>query len=189
MRTKTINQALRECLRSESFFLWIWMAALTEYFGRLRIVKLASEGVRFQRWRIRLRYLGPQSKVYRNVVIHAPAAVHVGSNVSVAEFVHIWGGGGVQIGDHTMIASHVVITSQSHGTNIERRRDAIDAPVNIGNSVWIGAGAIVLPGVEIGDGAVVAAGALVNRDVPPFTIVAGIPAKKLGKVKTYVDPH
>ena len=56
----------------------------------------------------------------------------------------------------------------------------IRKPIKIGDYVWIGAGATVLQGVEVGDGAVVAAGAVVVDDVPPFTIVGGVPAKKIG---------
>lgn len=54
-----------------------------------------------------------------------------------------------------------------------------NSPVHLGNDVWIGHGVTVLPGVSVGDGAVVGAGAVVSRDVPPFTIVAGVPAKKI----------
>lgn len=56
------------------------------------------------------------------------------------------------------------------------------APIHIGRNVWIGANAVVLPGVSIGDGAVVAAGAVVTKDVPPCTIVGGVPAKKLKEI-------
>jgi maltose O-acetyltransferase len=185
---KIINQLVRERLRSESMFLWKIFASIAELWSELRIIKLASNGIRFQRWRMRLGHIGAQTKIYPNVVIHRPEAVHIGFNVSVAEFVHIWGGGGVRIGDSTMIASHVIITSQSHATDLRHRRDAVNAPVTIGNSVWIGAGSIILPGVNVGDGAVIAAGALINHDVAPFAIVAGVPAKQLGKVMDDVSP-
>jgi acetyltransferase-like isoleucine patch superfamily enzyme len=53
----------------------------------------------------------------------------------------------------------------------------MNAPVSIGNDVWIGANVCILPGVNIGDGAIIAAGAIVNRDVPPYSIVGGVPAR------------
>lgn len=56
-------------------------------------------------------------------------------------------------------------------------------PISIGNDVWIGAHAVVLAGVTIGQGAVIAAGAVVNRDVEPYTIVGGVPARHLGERK------
>ena len=58
-----------------------------------------------------------------------------------------------------------------------RRGDLEPAPIRVGNDVWIGANATVLPGVTVGDGAVIAAGAVVTRDVPPMTVVGGVPAK------------
>ncbi|WP_298885726.1 acyltransferase [uncultured Bradyrhizobium sp.] len=98
------------------------------------------------------------------------------------EFVHIWGGGGVEIGTDTLIAAHVVITSVTHDVNglSENRlyRDTIiRQPVLIGSNVWVGSNAVILPGVTIGDGSVIAAGAVVTRDVAPRTLVAGVPAR------------
>ena len=63
------------------------------------------------------------------------------------------------------------------------RGDLIPAPIRIGNDVWIGANATVLPGVTIGDGAVVAAGAVVTRDVEPLTVVGGVPARPLKRIE------
>ena len=62
-----------------------------------------------------------------------------------------------------------------------RNFSEVHKPIKVGNHVWIGAGAIVLQGVEVGDGAVLAAGAVVVDDVPPYTIVGGVPAKKIGE--------
>jgi acetyltransferase-like isoleucine patch superfamily enzyme len=59
------------------------------------------------------------------------------------------------------------------------------APVDIGDDVWIGRGALVLPGVTIGDGAVVAAGAVVTKDVPAGSVVAGVPAKVVGRADSW----
>ena len=67
--------------------------------------------------------------------------------------------------------------------HLDRRRpDGTARPVDIGEDTWLGAGVIVLGGVTIGDGAIVAAGAVVNKDVPPFTIVGGVPAKFIRKL-------
>lgn len=129
-------------------------------------------------WRGRLRSLGPGSSVRSHVIIRHPESVDIGCNVSLNEFVHIWGGGGVSIGDDTLIATQVVITSQTHDTAAPMFRDSlVQLPVVIGSNVWIGSGAVVLPGLCIGDGSVVAAGAVVTTDVPPNAIVAGVPAR------------
>jgi acetyltransferase-like isoleucine patch superfamily enzyme len=116
------------------------------------------------------------------VTIYAPELLDIGDQVDIGEFTHIRANGGIQIGSRVLIASHVVITSRTHPVTLPRYGVTDDAPVIIGDDVWIGAGAIVLPGVTIGDGAVVAAGAVVTRSVEPRAIVAGVPARTIGHV-------
>ena len=88
------------------------------------------------------------------------------------------GGGGVEIGDNVIIASHSVITSQTHDRNSKLyRKENIMKPVKIGDNVWIGAGAIILPGVSIGNSSIVGAGSVVTKDVLSNTVVMGIPAR------------
>lgn len=131
-------------------------------------------------WQARLGAFGDGSHIYPHVVVHAPGKVRIGRRVNIAEFVHIWGGGGVEIGDDVIIASHTVITSQTHDPAAKVFRDShVMAPVRIGANCWIGAGAIVMPGVTIGPGSIVGAQAVVTRDVAPGSIVAGVPAKAL----------
>jgi acetyltransferase-like isoleucine patch superfamily enzyme len=88
----------------------------------------------------------------------------------------------VSVGDHTVIAPGCFITDHNHGIDAGRRVDqqpCIAKPVTIGRDVWLGAKVIVLAGVKIGDGAVVAANAVVTQNVPPLAVVAGTPAKLL----------
>ena len=137
----------------------------------VRIVRQAS-------WKAKLAELGNDTVIYRMVVIHAAKKVSIGSRCAIAEFVHIWGGGGIIIGDDVIIASHAVITSQSHDKNATcYRESSFRSKVVIGNNVWIGAGAIILPGVALGSGSIIGAGAVVTRDVQAGTIVAGVPAR------------
>lgn len=84
----------------------------------------------------------------------------------------------VRIGDDVFIAPNVGLHTSGHPLDAERRNKGLEyaLPITIGNSVWIGAGAQVLPGVTIGDGSVIAAGAIVTRDVPAGVVVAGQPA-------------
>ncbi|PKN88625.1 MAG: acyltransferase [Chloroflexi bacterium HGW-Chloroflexi-8] len=135
-------------------------------------------------WTACLGGLGEDSMLSSHIVIHQPENVHIGCRSSLAEFVHIWGGGGVFIGDDVLIASHVVITSQTHDvyTNDLFRNTHLKRPVHIENNVWIGAGAIILPGVHISNGSIVGAGSIVNRDVPPHVCVAGVPAREIRKL-------
>lgn len=88
----------------------------------------------------------------------------------------------IRIGDNCLLGPDVTILNANHTffkNQLIRFQEEISAPITIGNDVWIGAKAIILPGVTIGDGAVIAAGSIVNKDVAPYTIVGGVPAKKL----------
>jgi acetyltransferase-like isoleucine patch superfamily enzyme len=86
--------------------------------------------------------------------------------------------GGIEIGDDVMLGPNVQLISSGHPLDPETRRSRITmAPIRIGRGVWIAAGATVLQGVTVGDDAVVAAGAVVTKDVPPRTLVAGVPAR------------
>lgn len=143
-------------------------------------------------WGTRLRAFGAESTIYGMARIYAPRSVSVGKNVSINDFVHIWGAGGVWIGDNTLIATHSVITSQTHDVAALKlgklyRQTAVEREVRIGSNVWIGSGAIILPGVTIGDGSIVAAGAVVTRDVPPRTLVAGMPARLVRQLDVEVQ--
>ena len=89
--------------------------------------------------------------------------------------------GPVTIGNHVNLAQGITVTALNH--NFEDKELRIDEqgvstnPVIIGDDIWIGANAVILPGVTIGNHSVVAAGAVVTKDVPPHTLVAGVPAK------------
>lgn len=90
--------------------------------------------------------------------------------------------GGITIGDGALIGHGVVLATINHGFLPEKRGDNYPAPIVIGKNVWIGSHAAILPGVTVGDGAIVAAGAVVTRDVPAGMIVGGVPAKVLKSV-------
>lgn len=85
----------------------------------------------------------------------------------------------VTIGDNVMIGPNTLITTVNHPLNAKERRNhmAIATPVTIGNDVWIGGNVTILPGVNIGDKAVIAAGAVVTKDVPANTVAGGVPAR------------
>jgi galactoside O-acetyltransferase len=116
------------------------------------------------------------------VVIYAPERLQLGHTIDIGEFTHIRANGGVRIGDRVLIAAGVTITSRAHPVPLPRARVNEDRPIVIEDDVWLGAGAIVLPGVTIGRGAVVAAGAVVTKSVEPFTVVAGVPARPIRKI-------
>jgi len=112
--------------------------------------------------------------------------IFLGKNVHVQRNVYIWAGKNskVTVGDNTIIGPGSFITSDNHGLKKDqliRDQDGVEMDINIGSDVWLGAYSIILPGVEIGSGAVVAAGSVVTKSIAPYTIVGGVPAKQIGE--------
>lgn len=103
--------------------------------------------------------------------------IHIGKNVFLNMGCKFQDQGGIYIGDGALIGHNVVLATLNHAMSPSRRGTMVPAPIRIGKNVWIGSNAAILPGVTIGDGAIVAAGAVVTRDVPENTIVGGVPAK------------
>jgi len=116
------------------------------------------------------------------VVVAEPETVHLGQEVSLAAFVHVWGGGGVYIGNRVMIGAHTAIASRTHdyGQDI-MYYTVVRKPVTIEDDVWIGSNCVILPGIHIGEGAVVGAGSVVTRDIDAKTVVAGVPARVVAR--------
>ncbi len=109
--------------------------------------------------------------------------ITIGKDVFINSGCHFQDQGGIEIGDGALIGHNVVLATINHDLNPEKNRENHYAPIKIGAHVWIGSNATILPGVTIGDWAVVAAGAVVTRDVPAMTVVGGVPAKVLKVVK------
>ena len=103
--------------------------------------------------------------------------IHVGENVFINAGCHFQDQGGIFIGDGSLIGHCVVMATLNHGFEPERRQALSHAPIRLGKGVWIGAHATILQGVTIGDNAVVAAGAVVSKDVEANTVVGGVPAR------------
>jgi carbonic anhydrase/acetyltransferase-like protein (isoleucine patch superfamily) len=126
--------------------------------------------------------LGDGAWVERGSVLWAfDGSIVTRRNVFLGPCVTIYGHGGVEIGDDTLVSMKATILSSNHaipeqGKVIRQQPDEL-LPTRIGRDVWIGANAVILGGVTIGDGAVVAAGAVVTKDVEPGAVVAGVPAR------------
>ena len=103
--------------------------------------------------------------------------IHFGKNIFVNSGCRFQDQGGIWIGDNTLIGHNAVLATLNHDPDPKKRANLIPSRIVIGRDVWLGANATVLPGVTIGDGAIVAAGAVVTKDVPPNTVVGGVPAK------------
>lgn len=103
--------------------------------------------------------------------------IFIGKDVFINFGCHFQDQGGIYIGDGTLIGSQTVMATINHGRQPEEREDNHPAPIHIGKNVWIGSHATILPGVSIGDHAIVAAGAVVTKDVPADMVVGGVPAE------------
>lgn len=164
------------------------------------------------RWYIRLlaplyQHRGRHSKIYRSVRMDTPPyrTFSLGDHSVVESFSCINNAvGDVVIGDHTRIGLHntiigpvtigqhvnlaqgIVVTALNHNYSIPDQRidqqGVTTADVTIGNDCWIGANAVILPGVTIGEHSVVAAGAVVTKDVPSHSLVAGVPARIIKQI-------
>ncbi len=124
---------------------------------------------------------GKDCLLLENVWVEYPEGLTIGEHVNIARGVIINAAGGVEIADWVLLAPDVIIYSQDHvfdniDVPISMAHDR-RAPIHIGEAAWIASRAIITAGVTIGAGAVVAAGAVVTRDVPPNTLVAGVPAR------------
>jgi acetyltransferase-like isoleucine patch superfamily enzyme len=115
---------------------------------------------------------GPSIVIGDNVFIGAACEFNIRKSIS--------------IGKDTLIASGCRFIDHDHGTSLEqlmRVQDGPEEPIKLGSNVWLGYNVVVLKGVEIGDGAIVAAGAVVTKSILPNEIWAGIPARKISKRK------
>ncbi len=133
-------------------------------------------------WTFILGELGEHSRVALSTKVFRGRRMRVGANVVINDFVHVWAGGGVVVGNDSLIAAHTVITSQTHDAGALAdgrlyRETSKMAPVVIGANVWIGGGALIMPGVTIGDDAIIGAGSVVTRDVPAGATAMGNPAR------------
>lgn len=111
-------------------------------------------------------------------------SIVVGDRVSINPFSILYGHGGLRIGSDVLIAAHVTIIPANHNFIRPdmriREQGETRLGITIGDDVWIGTGARILDGVTIGNGSVIAAGAVVRSDVPPYCVVAGVPARSIG---------
>ncbi len=125
-----------------------------------------------------------------SVTVFPPFYSDFGKNITLGKRIFINSGcrfqdqGGVVIGDDCLIGHNTVLATLNHDLDPSRRADLHPAPIVIGRNVWIGSNATVLPGVTIGDNAVVAAASVVTKDVPENTVVVGSPARVVRTLTT-----
>lgn len=124
--------------------------------------------------------IGSGSTIHMGAVFYDIKNIKIGRDTIIGENVVLDGREKITIGDHVDFASEVMVYNSQHDIQSDDFH-AVSAPVEIDDYVFIGPRAIILPGVKIGKGAVIAAGAVVTKDVDEFKIVGGIPAKEIGE--------
>lgn len=173
---KELHRLLTQCSHEAQK---ITMELNSSYHSREEIVEIFSELT--------------GNKVDSSFMLFPPFYTDFGKNITIGKNVFFNTGcsfqdrGGITIGDGTMIGMNVTIATLNHGLPLETRNTTYPSPVVIGENVWIGSNATILPGVTIGNNAVVAAGAVVTKDVPEDTVVAGVPAKVIKKINNNVE--
>jgi len=113
----------------------------------------------------------------------------MGKNVTINFNVTILDIRKVIIGDHTMIGPGTLITAVGHPLSPKGRRNyqGIAKPVTIENDVWIGGNVVILPGITIGQGSVIGAGSVVTKDIPPFSVAVGSPARVIKSIENDIE--
>lgn len=138
---------------------------------------------RLEKIKKQLKMLGSNVFLDQTTKIIWPERISIHNNVHVQHDCQFYGGGEIEIGEGTIFAHEVQILTQNHNYDsddleyIPYDKRLNNKRVIIGRYVWIGARTTILPGVIIGDGAVVGAGSVVSKDVPPYAVVAGNPAR------------
>lgn len=126
-----------------------------------------------------------RSEIHDSVAVFTPLYINYGKHTKIGKNVFInfdcvfLDLGGITIEDNVLIAPKVSLLSEGHPVSPAERQTLVPGPIHLKKGAWIGAGATILPGVTVGENAIVAAGAVVSKDVPDNTVVGGIPAKLL----------
>lgn len=141
---------------------------------------------KIKRFKSKLKSCGENVSLHLPLCIMGPEWVSIGDNVTINAFVHMWGHGGIVIGNNCLIASHCAITSLTHNPQSQLfNEENIAKPVIIGENVWIGSHVIILPGVTLGDNIIIGAGSLVNKDLASNSVYAGTPVRKLRDLEQF----
>lgn len=147
-------------------------------FSNTVVNKLPSRHLRKWFYQIMGAEIGKKTFPCRRVEILFPKGLKLADGVAIGWFAELDARGGITVDHDTNISSHVKLITGSHDLD-DSDFTADFRPITIGHHCWVGTGAIILQGVTIGDGAVIAAGAVVTKDVPPYEVWGGVPAKHI----------
>ena len=171
-------------------------ARATEWMQRYNALPYAERAKRYGMLCEIFGSVGTNVSAGDGLIIGFGDNIHIGNNVSINYRCTLIDCNKITVGNDVLIAPGVQINTATHPVELDERLVAdwdprsgryrwqtYSRPITIGNGVWIGANATLLAGVTIGDGAVVAAGAVVTKDVSPHTLVGGVPAKLLKRLR------
>lgn len=135
-------------------------------------------------WRNYLHKIGENVTIHPSVLIRNPESISIGDNTNINHGCELHGRGGLIIGSNTLLAYNIMIFTDTRVFRTEALlksvRERLSKPVVIGDDVWIGANVLIMGDVQISDHSVIAAGSVVSKDVPPWAIAAGNPARVIG---------
>lgn len=174
-RELTTNEVIQKTgnrMRNIILEFWIFVLHLVGYFP--------SHHVRRFFYRLSGVTIGKGSTIHMGTRFYDPSNITIGNDTIIGEGVVFDGRDELTIGNHVDIASEVMMYNAEHDVHSEHF-DPILGKVVIDDYVFIGPRALLLPGVRVGKGAIVAAGAVVTKDVEDFSIVGGVPAKRIGE--------
>ena len=172
----------------ENIFLMIMrkMSHLRGFKGGLKwwfinsiLSNFPSRHIRYQGLKMCGVRLSKDIRFYQGFHIRNPKGITIESGVSIGPKVLLDGRKGLRIGKNVVIAYDAIIWTLNHDYN-DLHFSGKGAPVQVGDYAWICCRSIILPGINIGEYAIIASGAIVTKDVPPYAIVAGVPAKIIG---------
>ncbi|MBU2103019.1 MAG: sugar O-acetyltransferase [Candidatus Omnitrophica bacterium] len=162
----------------------IWVLFLEEYLGAILRCVPGYEGmlVRWLSYKMMFKKIGKKALIWPSVYITHSYNIVAGNHLAINRGSHIDGRGGIKIGDYVLIGPNVFIGSSNHVVSPADNKPRIflghsPDPVSIGNNVWIGANAVICPGVSIGDNSVIGAGSVVTKNVPESVVVVGSPGR------------
>ena len=146
---------------------------------KIKIINNLPFGNHLREWLFKSLFekYGNNNVIKDNFVCNFGLNISIGDNCFINHGVTILDSYRVEVGNNVFIAPEVVISAVTHPLHASNRRELIVKKITICDDAWIGTGAIILPGVTIHKGAVIAAGSVVTKDVDPYTVVGGIPAK------------
>lgn len=182
------------------FLKYLWLEFKESVYSRIELYNLKiNEDIDLGR-NIRIKgiknlSIGRGVKIADGVFLHCGASIRnshrggisIGDNVYIGPYCVLFGEGGIEIGNDCLIAPGTIITSQQHtytDWNIPiRKQPSEHSKIVIEDDVWIGSNAVILPGIRIGKGSIIGAGAVVTKDVPPYSVAVGVPARVIKRRK------